>query len=73
MFGQVREGLEGLLVVGHRLAERGAVVGPGTGLLAVSHSLTPYLAPQGMVREAFDLLGHPVSGVRLKGHDDPGV
>jgi hypothetical protein len=47
---QVREGLEGLLEGGRRLAERGAVVGPGAGLLAVGHGLVPHLPPQGMVR-----------------------
>ena len=32
--------------------ERGAVVGPGTGLLAVGDGLGPHLAPQGLVRQA---------------------
>ena len=59
VLGQVREGLEGLLEGGHRLAERGAVVGPGAGLLAVGHRLVPHLAAQGMVRQAFDLVGCP--------------
>ena len=67
--GQVREGLEGLLEGGHRLAERGAVPGPGAGLLAVGHGLVPHLAPQGMVRQPFDLLGHPLGRERLKGLD----
>ena len=66
VLGQVREGLEGLLEGGHRLAERGAVVGPGAGLLAVGHGLVPHLAPQGMVRQAFDLLGHPLGRERLR-------
>ena len=56
VLGQVREGLEGLLEGGHRLAERGTVEGPGTGLLAVRDGLVPHLAPQGMVRQAFDLV-----------------
>ena len=73
MLGQVREGLEGLLEGGHRLAERGAVVGPGAGLLAVGHGLVPHLAPQGMVRQAFDLLGHPVGRERLEGLDNARV
>ena len=73
VFGQVREGLEGLLEGGHRLAERGAVVGPGAGLLAVGHGLVPHLAPQGMVRQAFDLLGHPLPGERFEGLDDAGM
>ena len=73
MLGQVREGLEGLLEGGHGLAERGAVPGSGAGLLAVGHGLVPHLAPQGMVRQAFDLLGRPVPGERLQGLDDAGV
>ena len=59
--------------VGHRLAERGAVVGPGTGLLAVGDGLVPHLAPQGMVRQAFDLLGPPLGRERLKGLDQARV
>ena len=70
VLGQVREGLEGLLEVGHRLAERGAVEGPGAGLLAVGHGLVPHLAAEGMVGQAFHLLGHPVSSERLQGLDD---
>ena len=73
VLGQVREGLEGLLEGGHRLAERGAVVGPGAGLLAVGHGLVPHLAPQGMVRQAFDLLGHPLGRQRLEGLDNARV
>ena len=57
MLAQVLKGLEGLLEGGYRLAERRAVIGPGTGLLTVGHGLIPYLAPQSMVRQAFDLLG----------------
>src|SRR5262247_3233347 len=49
---EVREGLESLLEVRHRTAERGVVVGTGAGLLAVGHGLAPDLAPQGMVRQA---------------------
>ena len=52
VLGQVRQGLEGLLEGGPGLTERGAVVGPGTGLLAVGDGLGPHLAPQGMVRQA---------------------
>ena len=65
--GQVRQGLERLVVVGHRLAERGAGPGPGTGLLAVGHSLVPHLAPHSMVRQAFDLLGYPLGRERFEG------
>ena len=73
VLGQVREGLEGLLEGGHRLTERGAVVGPGAGLLAVGHGLVPHLAPQGMVRQAVDLLGHPLGRERLEGLDNARV
>ena len=69
----MREGLEGLLEGGHRLAERGAVVGPGAGLLAVGDSPVPHLTPQGMVRQAFDLLGHPLGREGLEGLDQSRV
>jgi hypothetical protein len=69
----VREGLEGLLEGGHCLAERGAVVGLATGVLAVGDGLGPHLAPQGMVCQAFDLLGHPVRRERLKGRNQARV
>ena len=39
---KVRESLEGLLEKGHCLAECGAVVGPGTGLLTVGHGFIPH-------------------------------
>jgi hypothetical protein len=73
VIGQVREGLEGLLEGGHGLAECGAVVGPGTGLLAVGHRFAPHLAPQGMVRQAFGLLGHSLGYERLEGLDQAPV
>ena len=71
---QVREGLEGLLEGGHRLADRAARPGSGTGLLAVGDGFVPHLAPQGMVRQAFDLLGAagPAASVS-KRLDDAGV
>ena len=50
---------------------------PRQGLLpclpAVDQGLVPHLAPQGMVRQPFDLLGHPVPGERLEGLDDLGM
>src|SRR5215468_5421748 len=67
VLGQMRQGLEGLLEGGHRLVERGAVPGPGADLLAVGHGLAPYLAPQGMMRQAFDLLSCPLGRERLDG------
>ena len=73
VLGQVREGLERLLEERHRLTERGAVIGLGAGLPAVGHGLVPHLAPQGMVGQAFDLLGHPLGRERLEGLDNAGV
>ena len=73
VLGQVREGLEGLFEGGHRLAERGAIPGPGAGLLAVGHGLVPHLASQGVVRQAFDLLSPPLGRQRLKGLDNARV
>ena len=86
---QVREGLKGLLKGGHGLAERGAVGGSGTSLLAVGDGLIPDLAAQGMVRQAFDLvrvlpsgrkalrprshLGRPLGCQRLEGLDQARV
>jgi hypothetical protein len=46
----VRQGLEGLLEGDYCLAERGTVVGSGTGLLTIGHRFVPHLTPQGMVR-----------------------
>ena len=71
--GQVREGLEGLLEGGDRLAEGGAVIGPGASLLAVGDGLVPHLAPHGMVRQAFDLLGHPLGRQCLERLDNARV
>jgi hypothetical protein len=71
--GQVREGLERLLEGGHRLAERGTVVGPGASLPAAGHGLVPHLAPQGMVRQTFDLLGRPLGREHLEGPDNTRV
>ena len=69
----MREGTERLLEVPHGLA----VGRPRHGLLprlpAVRQGLVPHLAPQGMVRQAFDLLGHPVPSERLQGLDDAGM
>ena len=69
----MREGLQGLLEGGHRLAEGGAVVGSGTGLLAADDGLVPHLAPQGMVRQAFDLLGQSVGIQRFYSLENSGM
>src|SRR5262249_22170112 len=39
-------------------------------LLAVSDGLAPYLAPQGVVRQAFDILGYSVPDECLQGLDN---
>jgi hypothetical protein len=70
---QVGKDAERLLVVPCRLA----VGRPCQGLLPrlpkVCQGLSPHLAPQGMVRQALELFGHPVPGERLKGLDDTGM
>ena len=70
---QMREGTERLLEGPHGLA----VGRPCHGLLprlpAVRQGLVPHLAPQGMVGQPFDLLGHPVPSERLQGLDDAGM
>ena len=58
---------------GHRLAERGTAVGPGAGLSAIGDRFLPHFAPQGMVRQPFDLLGHPVLGERFERLDQARV
>ena len=67
VLGQVREGLEGLLEVDSRLAERGAIPGPGADLLAVGHGLTPHLRTHGMVSQALDMVGQAVASERFPG------
>ena len=69
----MREGTERLLEVSYGLA----VGRPCQGLLPrlpeVRQGLVPHLPPQGMVGQAFDLLGHPVPGECLEGLDDAGM
>ena len=67
------ESLEGLLEGARRLAERRAIIGLRAGLLAVGHRFVPDLAAPSMVRQAFDLLSHPVRYERLKGLDNARV
>ena len=40
---------------------------------AIRQSFVPYLTPQSVMSQAFDLLGHPVPSQRLKNLDDPGM
>ena len=70
---QMREGTERLLEVPHGLAVGRPRHGLLPGLPAVRQGLVPHFAPQGMVGQAFDLLGHPVPGERLQGLDDAGM
>ena len=67
---QMRQGAERLLEAPH-----GLTVGrPRHGLLprlsAVCQGLVPYFAPQGMVCQAFHLLGQLVPGERFESLDD---
>jgi hypothetical protein len=70
---QMREGTERLLEVPHGLA----VGRPRQGLLprlpAVRQGPVPHRAPQGMMGQALDLLGHPVSSEGLQGFNDAGM
>jgi hypothetical protein len=69
----MREGTQRLLEVSHGLA----VGRPRHGLLprlpAIRQGLVPHLAPQGMVGQAVQLLGHPLPGERFKGLDNAGM
>ena len=65
--GRCCEGAERLLEVPHGLAVGRARHGLLPRLPAVRQGLVPHLAPQGMVGQAFDLLGHPVRSERLRG------
>ena len=58
---EVLQGHQRLLEIrGHRLAVCRARQRSGPGLPAVDHGLVPYLAPEGMMGEAVDLLGKAV-------------
>ena len=70
---QMRQGAERLLEIPHGLAVGRLRHGLLSRLSAVRQGLVPHLPPQGMVRQAFDLLGQPVPSERLEGLDDPGV
>ena len=69
----MREGTERLLEVPYGLAVRR----PGHGFLpclpVVCQGLVPYLAPQGVVCYAFNLLGYAVPSECLEGLDDAGM
>ena len=69
----MREGTERLLEGPHRLAVGRARQGLLPRLPAVRQGLVPHLPPQGMVRQPFDLLGHPLPSERLKSLDNTRV
>ena len=71
--GEMLEGAERLLEVSCGLAVGRLCQGLLPRLPAVRQGLVPYFPPQGMVRQAFDLLGHPLSGERIEGLDDAGM
>ena len=67
---QMREGTERLLEGPNGLAVGRPRHSLLPRLLAVRQSLVPYLTPQGMVCQAFALLGPPVTGEGLDGRDN---
>src|SRR5260370_23687374 len=70
---QMREGTERLLEISSSLVVGRLYHGLLPSLPAVRQGLGPQLAAQGMVCQAFDLLGHTVSGERFKNLHDAGV
>src|SRR5262249_49078042 len=70
---EVPKGHQRLLKGCRRLAEGGARKCPGPRLPAVGQGLVPHLAPQGVVRQAFDLLALALWGERLQGGNNAGV
>ena len=64
---ELLQGHQRLLEGGHRLAVGRARHRPGPRLPAVGHGLVPHLAPQGVVRQAIDLLGHAALGRAVPG------
>ena len=68
--GRCGRAAERLLEVRHCLAMGRARHGLVSRLPAVHQGLVPHLAPQGMVRQAFDLLCQPVLSERFQSLDD---
>ena len=66
----MREGAERLLEELHGLAVGRLRHGLLSGLPAVRQGFVPDLTPQGMVCQALNLFGHPVSGELFQGLDD---
>ena len=71
--GQMPQGQEGMLIGDHRLPIGRLRCRAQASLPAVPQGLVPHLSPHGMVGQAFDLLGHAVSGERLQGLDNAGM
>src|SRR5712691_1875821 len=69
----MREGAERLLEVRYSFAIRWPRHGLLSRLSAVRQGLGPHFAPQGMVGQAFDLLGYLVPVDRFEALDNPGV
>ena len=69
---QMRQRVQGLVTVRHRLHSGRAVDRFLSGLLRVAQYLVPDLAPKRMVNEPFDVLSQPVAQPCLKGLDDLG-
>src|SRR5712691_7543900 len=67
------EGTERLLEVPYSLAMSRSRQGLLPRLPAVCQGLGPYLTLQGMVRQALDLLSHPIPHERFDGVDDAGM
>ena len=72
-FRQMLERAERLLEGPHRLTVGRMRHGFLSRLPAIRQGLVPHLAPQGMMGQAVDLLGHPVSGEHFHSRDDPGM
>src|SRR5262249_22541942 len=67
------EGAERLLEVPHGLAVGRPRHGLLSGLPEVHQGLVPHVALQGVMRQAFDLLGHAVPSERFEDLDDLGM
>jgi hypothetical protein len=61
---------ERLLKAGHRFPIGRVCSGLGPGLSAVGQRFVPRFAPQGMMRQPFDLLVQPVAHQRFQGRDN---
>ena len=70
---QMWQGSERLLEIPHGLAMGRLHHGLLPRLSAVCQGLVPHLAPQGVLRQTFDLLCQPVLSERFKGIDDAGM